>query len=162
MVLHFEELREGNAFRVEFDPKHRGGEPKQEDGRAGQPDRARAFVAVVNEVAHAQFDGGNHRRERGEGQGEEEARHHQERPNVAARCLREHLGQGQEGDGRGTAGHRGQGIGLDRENRGEDGQAGDDGDAVVREAHHEGVEGGVLVLAHVHRVGDRHAHAGGR
>ena len=57
MVLHFKELREGNASTVELDPHDGGRDSEDEEGQAGDENGALSFVAVVNEVADTEFDG---------------------------------------------------------------------------------------------------------
>ena len=160
MVLHLKEFGEGHARTVELDPQDGGRQAEDEDGQARDEHRALSLVAVVHEVSDTEFDGGDHRRQGGEGEGEEEHRRHDERPNGATRGLSKDLGKGEEGDGGGTTGHRGQGVGVDREDGREHRQTGDDGNAVVGEPHRECVEHRVLVFAHVDGVGDAHAHTG--
>ena len=160
VVLYLEELREGHPGGVVHqDPQRRARQAEQEDGDAREPDRLRAVDPVVDEVAHTQFDRRDHRGQRGKGKCEEEDGDHQQLYHRAAGSFGENLRQNEEGDCRASPSHSAEGVIDDSEHGHHHGQTRNDADAVVGQAHRGRVQGGVLVLAHVHRVGDCHAHA---
>ena len=100
MVLDFKEFWEGHACAVKLDPHNSRRNSKDEDGQAGDENGALSVIAVVNEIAHTELNGGNHRGQRCERQSEEEHRRHDQWPNGATRRLSEHLWKGEERDGR--------------------------------------------------------------